>query len=893
MKNHHTEIGEALEAELGLEKAATLKDLLESHDPAANSARFFVGTPEQRLATLVSGFFTLEADALIHDAALGTLGVVHLLIGEPEKTRERVQRWIDDATYLRHLLLENAALGQQGAREQACTVELVLTVPPEAVEQLAAVGEILRELMSQTSFLSAIGVNVWKLGAKDAVPRAFSWLLSAHRTWLAEQAATTQANVPPLRVRAVVVKDFRLAGERRLPLEQAPVLHLVHGSNGSGKSSLVEALELVMTGKVKRLGDADHHRVLTTRGIADAVATVALEMDGGAQDMSFVTQASGVAMPLAEGADPASFRLDQKFADEIAQGTPAERAVAILRAFFPQEQRKVRAVEESAAALDGALAQLALLRPGAEASFRTSGRLRPEALAEHGWIEEPLLAWEKVCLLAPLTVAEIDGLVPLLPESVQGEWRESVTLPFAEAAARAANIETALRAVPNAEPGLAHSIAQALALLEIYARESVAEQTTAAADLPRLMNEWLELVAMEDCLRAELEVARCTRLAQEGGYDFDDTPLQWRSLESPELNLDERAGFLETVRERILDLRGALAGRVSEPATPQTPASAPHRMLLPPSRAQTIALDEVARCGLLGAEYRDPHLALGETIRRAFEEHAVQSIALAGGKSLRVGEGDWGGGMLARLQTAHGGLVKLSGLPPPPAKHPAGSTWSAILETLLASVRAARAHALADSTVAQELAKLLSDGGTFSRAFNELLALFTPARWAYEGLQTHASFDEAGGHQMSIETDDKVAAHLRLNTAELNTLALSVFLLCARGAPNPLRLLVLDDPLQNMDELTVTTLARGLARLLRLWSVAENAPVEKAAPWRVLLLLHGEEDVERFRREVPCTVCFLPWLAPLSAAPAVAKVRVEKSCLADSTQSLQRVISAG
>jgi hypothetical protein len=58
----------------------------------------------------------------------------------------------------------------------------------------------------------------------------------------------------------------------------------------------------------------------------------------------------------------------------------------------------------------------------------------------------------------------------------------------------------------------------------------------------------------------------------------------------------------------------------------------------------------------------------------------------------------------------------------------------------------------------------------------------------------------------------RTRADVRLNTAELNVFTLALFLLCAVRLPNPLRLLILDDPLQNMDELTVATVVPSRSR---------------------------------------------------------------------------------
>lgn len=132
---------------------------------------------------------------------------------------------------------------------------------------------------------------------------------------------------------------------------------------------------------------------------------------------------------------------------------------------------------------------------------------------------------------------------------------------------------------------------------------------------------------------------------------------------------------------------------------------------------------------------------------------------------------------------------------------------------------------------------------------------------AYDDVES--TMDEEGGVGITVPGNDvegkgkPVNADLRLNTAELNTLAIVLFLLCAPDQKNALRMLVLDDPFQNMDELTVTTIARGLNRLMAIWK--KNSNLEK---WRMTILLHGEENLERLRRECYCKAYFLPWLTP-------------------------------
>jgi hypothetical protein len=265
-------------------------------------------------------------------------------------------------------------------------------------------------------------------------------------------------------------------------------------------------------------------------------------------------------------------------------------------------------------------------------------------------------------------------------------------------------------------------------------------------------------------------------------------------------------------------------------------------------------LARLADLGLLGDELRNCDPPLTTAVREAFLELKEVPVPRHGTPVLVVGATQWGDKLRTRIETLRQALEKLNANAVDDQ-----FSFAGMLEVLGAVVRHGAKMKETGAQIADTLRELLDDGGPFSRALNELLALFTPARWAYEDLITETDVNRAEA-QMEMRTRDKVATRFRLNTAELNTVALAIFLLGARrlGNSNPLRILALDDALQNMDELTVTTIARGLGRLLRLWQQRDGAD----GGWQLVVLLHGDEDLERLRREVPCAAYFMPWLAP-------------------------------
>src|SRR5262249_58159672 len=92
----------------------------------------------------------------------------------------------------------------------------------------------------------------------DAVlRRVFPWLLRATKKWFDRLAPASVAEwrraIQPFELR---LQDYRTAGQRTFHCDGSAWLNLVHGHNGSGKSAMVEAIELLLTNRIQRLDDA-------------------------------------------------------------------------------------------------------------------------------------------------------------------------------------------------------------------------------------------------------------------------------------------------------------------------------------------------------------------------------------------------------------------------------------------------------------------------------------------------------------------------------------------------------------------------------------------------------------------------------------------------------------
>jgi exonuclease SbcC len=85
---------------------------------------------------------------------------------------------------------------------------------------------------------------------------------------------TTMSDVP---VRRLVVSDFRrIEGTREFPLD-APVV-LIHGQNGTGKTSVLSALELALTGEIRSMERHSEHYRAHLPFLGQSSATVRVEV---------------------------------------------------------------------------------------------------------------------------------------------------------------------------------------------------------------------------------------------------------------------------------------------------------------------------------------------------------------------------------------------------------------------------------------------------------------------------------------------------------------------------------------------------------------------------------------------------------------------------------------
>jgi len=865
---------------------------IEELGPAAPEPlrRFLVRKREAPLWIRVADQLDLEIDAIVIDAELGSLGLIYVVPPAGPDERWFRQR-VGEAVHLKQLLLEQVRPGADDAGKTAYILELVFVTEGSTGDTNKAapslLGEVLRKIIREAGFLFAVGINVWRpmdeegLGGTAAVRRAFAWLLKDTEDWYGTPAACANQDNGFGLLSAVELQDFRLPGKRRWTLEPGQALHLVHGHNGSGKSSLCEALELAVTGTVERITDdenADHAKVLTNRGAKSSgrTASVAFEVDGKPY-RTWAIGVKGVESPILGGLPGASFRMDQGLADRLSHAEPAARARIFLDAFFPTQRSQLSTRDEAQARVSAAFQKLPKRLRSAYGNDAGQPDLT-KIISALDWLGKPSFPWEQVKTIMPLAAEQVTPLMPLLPaEFVQVYQR---TAP-ADASSAQSAMATLAKGLTDLVHGLEKNLLvlnQTVEFLAEYGNESVSALPPETEGLHALMNEWLELIAATDILEREQQLLDTVAMATGKGYNFppETEPLLAHAAVPPVPTA--RAEALKQLRNRRKEFRD----RLTRFGVQTDSAAASGRRLKPLTDFRPEALDTAAALGIFGDRWLG--VALSPAIREAFTERKTVEVHTADGGPTLVGAPNWGGELLTSATSVREALNAVARFQED-LQDPNGSLdklWPGLIELF----NAATALSSIDTSLLDQFSRQVGDGGPLSRAVNELMALLTPARWAYEDITAQAKF-AAGERTLELQTSDKVAMRLRLNTAELNTFSITLFLLCARRIDSPLRIVVLDDPLQNMDELTIVTVARGLGRLLRLWKRFDQGK----RPWRLIVLLHSEEDLETLRSEFPCLTYLLPWLSPQDTVAAPNdEIRTIPSRLKQELQQLGRLL---
>ncbi len=855
----------------------------------ASRGAFYLRFPETQIRA--AHHHDLSPDLLIVDPEPGTLALIHILAEseDPEGIGSQVRKLVDDATYLRHLLVTDPARGDR----LPWTVELVLVATASKMER--RIAATLGDIAGGTSLLHAIGVNLLfrerpfgslpERQLAGRIRRAFPWLLRATHAWYKSDYASAggeRQGAAGSALAAVELKSYRLPGERTLSLEPGAKVHLLHGHNGSGKSSLVEAMELIMIGTVERIERAeepDYDQIIRHRGAAEP-ASIRLCFKDGSQTEPFVVGKPDQP-PLAPTLQATSFRLDQTVVDRLTWFGNDERAATFTGAFFPEEVEDRRAFLKARREADASFRALPKEVRESVGGEQLRNEERDEAVVTRSeWLDpdsraKPSGVFLEDCL--PLPRPALEALAPLAPELAEVFAALRKKPPEAGKARHYLDlIDEALERIsqPAERRGTVASLRAARTSLEDVGDWIAEGRKEEGEDFPGLVNRWLELCALAELGKKNLQIVEALHRARTAGWQSEggEVGLFAAAAFDDEEVAELREQSESWARQRKEQFDRVMARQDAGAIAAKKPSNSRPRSL---SRQQVDALDTAGRWLFYAADTEERE-GLGRSIREALAYDRHVSFA-----RVPIGDSGWAAPLLERLETLEQACRELFGAVD-------GGEWQGVaerrrnlLEALGSHRRARQAGAKLSRTFLQRIDPLLAE------AINELMALFSPARWIYEDIELVLHTTPRGTEHLVLRTvpdgrdTASARADLRFNTAELNLFAVTLFLLCAVRVDNRLRLLVLDDPLENMDELSVTMLARGLAKLARCLP----------ADWKILILFHGEDDLARFRNEVPAAVYFLPWLHHSSVTAEVATEAETEGVLSGEPQDLSSLLA--
>jgi hypothetical protein len=540
----------------------------------------------------------------------------------------------------------------------------------------------------------------------------------------------------------------------------------------------VEALELVSTGRVDRLEQAQEKQydaVIKNRALGDpATITLAWSRAGGPPepgDERRVTE-SGVDAPLAPEVEASSFRLDQPLMDKLIGKYPHERARDFLRVFFPEAKDSLSQYARTA---ESRAATLPPLRSLIETL--TAAKL---AIAQHA-------AWSR-------PAAAVHGAI---------------------------------------------------------------------SDYPDLLNRWLERTAILDLLRKSRTIQATIQNAQKARWSSDELSVtRWLSVLGPTQDLLTVERF-----ERELEAEVDTLQRALDEYKPSSPAAVSGVSTGKVTAQQAKALNDVCRF-LFKEDVLKNYGLLGDKVARVVNGGDAPTYG-----PIFIGSEHWADLLVKQIDAIIEACKTMETEKAAP-EWPGESVPSEYQAAWVAQRDALEAGREISERFINRLRPRTTKAefdGSLIAAINELMALFTPARWGYEDidLPSTASDGKVGVNLELGAGERPVRAELHLNTAELNLFTVALFMLCAARVHKPLNLLLFDDPLQNMDELTSTSLARGLTKVVRLWAALGRSE-------ELLLLFHGSDDLERFSKEIAAAAYRLPWLSP-SAQSTTAPIAAENT----------------
>ena len=797
------EIVDALDADL-----AQVLELQRGNDVkafvASGGRARFLREPALRMAR----HFDLAPAFLVLDPVLGSLGIVEVALPSNAATATAaavVQRHVDTATYARHLLLRDRDLKER----KALSVELVLLTANESTAEQAffqGMGDVLRQALRESDSLYHVGVGILCYSSdnrfRDNLRRAFPWLLKATRRWMQSSNAK-----PPVAAQPSQDAETATPPTASAPTTQAPARAAPPAASAARRLRSITLTNYRLPGtRTLSLADASVHLVHGPNGSGKSSIVEALEL-------------------VSTGKVDRLEQAQEKSYDEVIRNRTLNQDATITLAWTGDADGSDSSTPRTVIASGVADP----IGAGIEASsFR---------------LDQPLMT----------------RLIGKYPHERADEFLRAFFPEAAKSLAEYRSTEAMREAARPALLDLVKRLSDAKEALQKHGgwTRATTSSGTNVGDYPDVLNRWLERTAMLDLVQKHRAVRETVQGAERAGWSHDELSVgNWLAALGPAADLPLLARYEKDLRDEVNALQASLDDFKAAKAS-QGIGSAAYKVTAVEAKA------------------------LNEACRWLFAEDVQKSYGLFGDKVVRVLNGGdaptYGQMVIGGAQWAEALIAKLDEMiaacqmadtekeaPEWPGLNPPAEYVGA-REAQQGAILAGRRVSERFVERLRPLGDKSEFDGSLIAAINELMALFTPARWGYDDIDLPTT-SAAGKVGVNLELgggEHPVRAELHLNTAELNLFTVALFMLCAARVPKPLELLLFDDPLQNMDELTSTALARGLTKVVRLWGELGRAE-------RLLLLFHGNDDLERFSNEIAAATYRLPWLSPSAQSETIA-----------------------
>lgn len=789
----------------------------------------------------------LKPDALVLMSSLKTMALIYDCPrqypsddDQPSSVnwQSRLKQTIDHATYLRITLATELA--------DPWSVHLVLAFdenPRLETSPYQGVDDVLSDSGGTTYSSHNLALHLAFPGqdneeTEGLLRRALCWTLAHNRQrWQPSDPVDSKAELPKMSLR---LEHFKLCKKRTIEFTSDKPMHLIHGNNGSGKTTVAEALQLAL---LKRLPNHDHD--------VDLVASIRCRDSKEGNVKAELTVDKVYEWP--QGTDETSevaactIFLSQHLMSQLTFSSPRERYKALLDYFFPSADELVERHAELETKLSSyhLVAKSALNKPHADESIAQS-RVR-EATSWRSICPEKGIGKEAdiLKLVAPFQLKDFDLFSVYIREwhKLSQDWHEvfkgkdetdkSLRDWFAQFDVGLGRFND----FPVKEFESALATLKSLCQRYHHLNSNHGQQSLPYAEV---MGKWLRQYALVDLAERRYQMANFAHAFDK----WQGVEASWFKVKAPDQDLKWRYGgekYLDDQRMELGHLRSNLL------TADETKSEA--------AELQRYDLNDDERHHLELLQNLFP----GKQILKDRFESWFRQL------SFKETDADLDASV-AEIETRIEELEQH--WPQAQAKFDAykAKRVDPVVQLYQQGCQFLQTYRVWE-LVQKELEQvLLSELKEIEAPLDELMALMSPFSWAYRSLKiAQDSNQKTLNYCEADDPNDSTEMSLRLNTAELNLLALSLFLLCAPKMDNPIKLLVLDDPLQNMDEIKVRAVARCL------WRIQQCLPNE----WRMILLFHGEGDMESFKLETRAATYKLPSLGNRAVEESTA-IQAEK-----------------